>query len=166
MAVLGQRRIQKKLWVLGAKAGALWWDRSGQALLEIGLLLPILLLLLIGVIEVGRAAYASIIVSNAAHAGALYGAQDPATAADDSGMVQAALNDGQDLSGLSATATHLCTCSTGSSAPDCSLSDCSSGRLIEYVQVNTSLVFAPLFHFPGIPTSFNLKGQSVVRVEQ
>jgi Flp pilus assembly protein TadG len=141
-------------------------DKSGQAIFEIALLLPVLLLLLMGVIEIGRAAYASIIVSNAAHAGALYGAQNPATAADNAGMVQAALKDGQDLSGLTATATHLCTCSAGSSAPNCALSDCPSGRLIEYVQVSTSDVFSPLFHYPGLPSSFNLKGQSVVRVEQ
>lgn len=141
-------------------------DKSGQALLEVALLLPLLLLMLIGVIEIGRAAYVSIIVSNAAHAGALYGAQNPATAADNAGTVQAALKDGQDVSGLTATATHLCTCSSGSSAPNCALSDCASGRLIEYVQVNTSAVFYPLFHYPGMPASFKLKGQSVVRVEQ
>ncbi len=166
MMALKQRRIWSKSDRLAASGGIFVRNESGQALLEIALLLPVFLLLLIGVIEIGRAAYASIIVSNAAHAGALYGAQNPATAADNAGMIQAALNDGQDLSGLSATAAHLCTCSTGSSAPNCSLSDCASGRLVEYVHVNTSVVFSPMFHFPWIPTSFNLKGQSVVRVEQ
>jgi Flp pilus assembly protein TadG len=130
------------------------------------LLLPLLLLL--GTIEFGRVAYFSILVSNAAHAGAHYGAQSRASAADNAGMVQAALNDGQNFSGLSATASHSCVCSNGSAtppaAPNCALSDCSPGqRLTVYVQVNTRATVAPLFRYPGFPTSFNLTGQAIMR---
>ena len=41
-------------------------NQSGQSLLEIALLLPFLLLLTIGIIEVGRYAYISVLVGNAA----------------------------------------------------------------------------------------------------
>jgi Flp pilus assembly protein TadG len=76
---------------------------NGQALLETALMLPLLL----GIIEFGRVAYFSILVANAAHAGAHYGARSPASAADNAGMVQAALNEGQNASGLSASAFSL-----------------------------------------------------------
>ena len=46
---------------------------SGQSLLEVALLTPMLLALLLGAIELGRYAYISILVGNAARAGAAYG---------------------------------------------------------------------------------------------
>jgi len=49
--------------------------QCGQAMLELALVLPVLLLLTIGLIEFGRVAYYSIEVSDAARAGAQYGAQ-------------------------------------------------------------------------------------------
>jgi len=44
-------------------------DEHGQALVEMALVLPLLLLLIFGVIEMGRIGYAYITVSNAARAG-------------------------------------------------------------------------------------------------
>ncbi|MGC1905812.1 MAG: TadE/TadG family type IV pilus assembly protein, partial [Candidatus Acidiferrum sp.] len=49
--------------------------RSGQTVVELALLLPFLLMLVIGVTEIGRYAYYDILVANAARAGAAYGAQ-------------------------------------------------------------------------------------------
>ena len=52
----------------------------GQALVEMALVLPLLLLLLFGVIEMGRVGYAYITVSNAAREGgrmATFGQKDP-----------------------------------------------------------------------------------------
>src|SRR6202030_1537506 len=54
---------------------------KGQALLELALLLPFLLLLTIVIIEVGRLAYYSIEVSGAARAGVQYATQSLALAA-------------------------------------------------------------------------------------
>jgi Flp pilus assembly protein TadG len=157
-------------WRLAFKSPALDGEQ-GQALVEMALVIPLLLLMLVGVIEFGRIAYFSIEVSNAAHAGVQYGAQSRASAADNAGMVQAALNDGQNVSGLIATASHSCVCSNGSatppSAPNCALSDCSSGqRLTVYVQVNTSATVSPLIQYPGVPASFSLSGQAIMRVAQ
>ena len=67
----------------------------GTSLLEFALVLPILLLLLLGVIEIGRYAEMSIQVASAARAGAQYGAQNLATAADSPGIQTAALRDSQ-----------------------------------------------------------------------
>jgi Flp pilus assembly protein TadG len=161
---------RKTGWRIAFKSAALN-DEKGQTLAEMALALPMLLLMLVGVIEFGRIAYFSIEVSNAAHAGVQYGAQSRASAADNAGMVQAALNDGQNVSGLSGSVSHSCVCSNGSAtppaAPNCALSDCSSGqRLTEYVQVDTSATVSPLFHYPGIPASFSLSGRAIMRVAQ
>ncbi len=69
---------------------------SGQAIIEMMILLPIFLVLMIGTVEFGRLAYAYIEVADAARAGVQYGAQNRATASDTAGMQQAALNDAPD----------------------------------------------------------------------
>jgi len=48
-------------------------SESGQSLVEVALLLPFLVLMMLGVIELGRYAYIGILVGNAARAGAAYG---------------------------------------------------------------------------------------------
>ena len=45
---------------------------KGQSLIEMGLLLPILLVLIIGAIEFGRLFYSKIVITNAAREGAYY----------------------------------------------------------------------------------------------
>src|ERR1700740_3820507 len=71
-------------------------SQSGQTLLEVAWMLPFLLLLAVGVIKIGRFAYISILVGNAAHAGAIYGAQNLTLSADGPGIKAAALNDFND----------------------------------------------------------------------
>jgi len=65
-------------------------SQSGQSLVELALLTPLLLLLLIGIVEMGRYAYLSIVLGNAAETGALYGAQNLAASADTNGIKAAA----------------------------------------------------------------------------
>src|SRR4029077_4635128 len=98
-------------------------SECGQSLVELALLTPILLLLVIGTVEMGRYAYLAIMVANAARAGADYGAQNPTTAGVGSqpAMVAAALADISDIASLSptATATDVCGCDTaGAIVPD------------------------------------------------
>ena len=50
---------------------------EGQSLVELALALPILLLLLLGLADFGRAFYYTTIISNAARAGAAYLSQNP-----------------------------------------------------------------------------------------
>jgi len=87
--------------------------QSGQSLFEVALMLPFLLLLALGVIELGRFAYIGILVGNAAHAGAFYGAHMN-TALNDLGIQQAAQNDyasnGQAASSLTVSSHGECGC--------------------------------------------------------
>jgi len=138
--------------------------QSGQSLAELALMLPIVLVSLMGIIEISRVSYFSIEVCNAARAGVQYGAQNSTTAGDTTGMVTAAKNDAVNVTGLSASASHSCKCSDGSSTT-CLSNTCSAGtRLLEYVNVTTSVTINSLFKYPGIPQSYALNGAATERV--
>jgi Flp pilus assembly protein TadG len=151
----------------------------GQSFVELALVLPIFVLLLVGAAEFGRLAYFGIEVSNAARAGVAYGAQNHITASDNPGMQLAATNDGSNVvglaascsgtsvNGLCATSSHFCSCS-GAGTSTCSAGDCTGtgNRILEFVQVNTTAVVDPLIYLPGLPRSYTLNGQAVMRVEQ
>lgn len=151
-------------------------EDKGQAFIELALILPIFLLLLVGTAEVGRLAYASIEVSNAARAGVAYAAQSHTTAQDTANIQAAANSDSPDVPGLIATPTYSCSCesSTGvmgtagsctgiSTAPD---SCPSPSRIVLYVKVTTTATVDTAFHFPGLPASFTLRGSASMRAEQ
>src|SRR5437868_64613 len=81
-----------------AKTQALFDSRPkrlqlGQALIELAFVVPMLLALALGVVEIGRYAYIGILVGNATHAGAIYGAQSLPTSVDTTGISNAALFD-------------------------------------------------------------------------
>lgn len=73
---------------------------KGQALVELALLIPLMLVIAVGVLDLGRLFHASITIANAAREGARYGTFDPN---DVSGIVAAAeaeaADSGIDLSG-------------------------------------------------------------------
>ncbi len=154
-----------KKWRVGTMLHRAMHEDSGQAFVELALSMTILVLLLTGAAEFGRLAYAGIEVSNAARAGVGYGAQNHITASDNAGMQSAATNDGSNVAGLTATATHFCSCSNGN-ASTCAPTDCAGARIIEYVQVNTTASVDPLFHVPGLPRTYTLNGQAIMRVVQ
>lgn len=141
---------------------------AGQAILELALIMPIFVLLIVGAAEFGHLAYAAIEVANAARAGCAYGSQTHITASDNADIQLAAIKDGSNISGLTATPSHFCACSTGGTiACSTALASCPSpARIIEYVQVNTAASVAPIFNYPGISKTFNLSGQAIMRVEQ
>lgn len=139
---------------------------TGQTLLELALLLPLLLLLLVGLFEVGRFAYYSIEVSNAARAAVQYGAQSLADSKDTVGLTQAARNDSADLSGITVTPTTLCACSeTPSAYVPCPALAC-AGHPVVFLQVDTNANITPLFHYPGFPVVFTANGHAIMRVAQ
>jgi len=50
---------------------------KGQSIVEVAILFPILILLLMGVMDLGRAYYATVALNDAAEEGAMYAAIDP-----------------------------------------------------------------------------------------
>jgi Flp pilus assembly protein TadG len=144
-------------------------EDAGQALVELALTMPLLVLLLIGSAELGRLAYYAIEVSNAARAGVAYGAQNHVTASDLPGMRTAAQNDAGNITLATTTATNSCACSnayTTTSACITTFSCSGTNRIIEYVQVKTTATVAPMFKYPGVSKTYTLNGQAVMRVGQ
>ena len=137
----------------------------GQASVELALSLPLLLMILLVVVETGRAFYIAISVSNAARAGVQYGSQNLSTAGDNAGMEQAAANDAPNITGMTTTATHFCQCSDGSPST-CLSTDCASSHRLLYTQVNTRAPYAPLIDFMGILPTMSISGKAVMRVVQ
>ena len=146
-------------------------DDIGQALIELALALPIFAILLLGAAEFAILASAGIQISNAARAGVAYGARNHVTAVDTPGIQLAATQDAPSITGLTATTTQSCTCvssgtTTSITCSSAGTSCVSPSRIIEYVQVNTSAAVTPPIHLWGLPTSYTMRGQAIMMVQQ
>jgi Flp pilus assembly protein TadG len=153
-------------------------SERGQSLLEVALITPLLLVLALGVIEVGRYAYIAILVGNAARAGAAYGAQSLPQSVDTTGIETAADNDfqsnGQTVSSLAVTSSTSCGCDSAgtiaaagcATATNPTAGTCTAGHWVVMVSVTASGTFNSLFNFPGIPTSMSVSRTSTIRVAQ
>ncbi len=139
---------------------------GGAAIVEISVVAPVLIFLCFGIVEIARYETFSIMVANAARAGVQYGAQNLVTALDNPGMQTAALSDAQNLSGISAVASHSCQCSDGS-ASSCLATDCPNPlHRIVWVQVQTTGRFSSLLSFPGLPATLTVGGTAIMRTAQ
>jgi Flp pilus assembly protein TadG len=154
--------------------------QSGQALVELAFVVPLLMILALGVIEIGRYAYIAILIGNAAHAGAAYGAQGHQQSFDSGGIANAAEYDfagaitgstnatttatnGQLVSKLSVSSATSCGCDSSGTVTTfgCTVAagnpnpgSCVTGRWVVVVTVTASGTFTPLFNYPGIPNPF------------
>ena len=139
---------------------------KGQAMIEFALLLPVLLIILLGIIEFGRAAFYAIEVADAARAGAQYGSQSLADAANETNIMAAAQNNAQDMGGalMVNNISTACVCPGGGVVGSCTAALAGCYPLV-YLTVTTSYVFTPLFNYPGLPTTYNLTGSSTLPVQ-
>jgi Flp pilus assembly protein TadG len=147
------------------------WSESGQSLLEFAILLPMLLLLALGVIEMGRFAYIGILVGNAARAGVSWGAQNHITAADtNNGIETAAKNDFQNngpaVGSLNVTHSVACGCDSGGTitAVSCTTVCPLGATLVDSLTVTTSGTFDAIFKYPGIPKSITISRTASQRI--
>ena len=139
-------------------------DSRGTNLLEFAVVLPLMLLILLGALEMGRVYFIRIALTNAAQAGAQYGAQNAGTAIDHVAMKNAAEADFGGTFGLTLgfklpdepqTPCFYYACWDGSieSSPtncvqnedDVTVPLC-AGRVVQYVRVDTTVQFESLFH--------------------
>lgn len=161
-------------------------DNRGAALVELALITPLFLTLMMGSVELGRVAYYSIEVENAARAGASYGTVNIDHSNQISTVQQTAMNDAPDISNLIVvTQGSACVCETLNTStdspsfnPSSGTTDCTSTTItsctaesstsiqsvIEYVTVSTSANVDPLVHIPGLPNTYNLTGYSAMRI--
>jgi Flp pilus assembly protein TadG len=161
--------------------------QSGQALVEMALVIPLLLLLALGVIEIGRYAYIAILIGNAARAGADYGAQSNQQSNDSTGIQNAAQYDfagsttgtppptnGQAVATLTVTSSTSCGCDSAGAittygcnvaAGNANPGVCPAGsHWVVFVSVTASGTFNSLFNYPGIPSSLTISRTAILPV--
>jgi len=150
---------------------------AGQSMVELAVAVPTIALLLMAVVDFGRFFYMGIAVHSAARAGAQYGSQTLATAADTTGMTNAATTDWNNSS-LSLTVTpSQCTCvSSSSSVAACASNYCGDDAQATFVEVNTQVAVSSVIaylgipssvmSFLGLPTSGNFTSQAIMQVQQ
>ena len=136
-------------------------DDQGASLLELAILLPVLILLLFGAVDYGRAWYVKLEVASAAEAGALYGIRFPS---DVTGMQIAAIHDAPDVPGLQASASFGSECSDGSAPiPLATTSSGCSVNAIGYVEVDTNATNTPILAFSGFVSPLTMTAKSRLR---
>jgi Flp pilus assembly protein TadG len=140
---------------------------AGQALVELTLLAPLLLLILLGTIGFGRVFFHTMGLAHAARAGAAYGAQSVAKSTDIAGMQKAAEDAAaRDLGTINVTPapTRYFQCGTDP-ATSTEPASCADGKPAKiYVEVTVQKTFDTYFNFPGIPSSVNISRKAIMRV--
>lgn len=141
-------------------------SECGSALIEMALVSPLLLLLVLGVGDFGRILYHGITLSNAARAGAAYGAQSTLHLGDAAGIQLAAEEEAQNIGPITVTSERVCECASGT-AVACTTASCSGyGAPMAFVRVTTSTTFTPISaSFPGIPDGATLTRVAKVRAQ-
>jgi Flp pilus assembly protein TadG len=134
------------------------WQR-GNALIEMGLATPMLMLLLSAVIDFGRVFYYSDAAVSAARAGAQYGIQSAANFGNYAGMKLAAQTDAQDIPNFSATATSYCQDSSGAAVA------CTASGAEGYVKVATSITYNLMVSWPWIPNPLPVGAKAIMRCQ-
>jgi Flp pilus assembly protein TadG len=154
---------------------ALGRDQAGGAIVETALAVNFLAMFLLGSIEFGRVTYASMAVTNAAKAGAQYGAQGPAyctdtdnTTTQNGGIQKAAQNEAgwvysQNASSFQTTSSLSYICSDDTAATGLN-TDCSSSQMERILTVTSTVSFKPIIHVPGTPTTYTLTGGATQKV--
>ena len=134
---------------------------SGALSVELALAVAAMLVLGLGSYDFGRFAISKARLSNAAHAGAVYGIQDASTSGDISGIELAARTDAADNQ-LAVTSRLVCICAAdGEVACGGTCSDGLAAPIYVEVTVQDTLDF--LFSYPGIADSLNLSSTAQIR---
>lgn len=146
-------------------------SQHGLALVEFALALPLLMMLLIGLIEVGRYAYFTIEVANAAHAGAQYASISPnATATSIAAAVTA--DGANSIATLTVQSHNVCGCWNGSAETALTTAQCTApcatgtGQMVSYAQVSVTGNISPLFNYGalGLPSQWTVSRTATMRV--
>lgn len=137
-------------------------DTRGVTAVEFALSLPILLLFVLGLSEMGMAVNEKMRLASAARSGAQFALIDPA---DSAGIAQAVeLASGLTPADILVNVTTFCGCADGTDiACDVVCPDASTRRT--YVAVTVTENYPLMLSFPGMDPSLVLTGNATMRVE-
>ncbi len=142
----------------------MWRQQQGSAAIEFGLMIPLLLTILMGLVELGDAMYEAMQVNSAAEAGAMYAAKNGFDAAG----ISAAVVNATGTQGIAAVPapTQFCGCpSAVGVAPVACNSTCTGNATPgQYVRINAALDHRTILPYPGLSLPTTLTAQSIVRI--
>lgn len=138
-------------------------SKSGAAMLELIVALPILILISIGVMDYGRVYFTSVAVANAARAGAEYGTSEVANQKDSINIVNFAKLDGAEVAPITVTEKTFYMC--GSTLVAASATCPGYGPPRVYVQVTASKVVTMLLRYPGLPGTVTVSRTATFRLQ-
>jgi Flp pilus assembly protein TadG len=144
--------------------GKIVTDDHGLAAVEFAMVAPLLILMLIGMIDLGAGFYRRMQVETASHAGAQYAA----LGAFDATMVATAVTTATNYSKIAASPAPytFCGCPSveGVATTTCN-ETCPDGSMAgTYAKVSAQASYTTLIPYPIIPSSFNFSSQALVRI--
>jgi len=137
--------------------------RSGSALIEAAVVLPVFALMVAGTLDASRALYLGQAAMSAARAGAHRALRCDIHALDLE-AIKTAAKAAAGVPELSATATRVCACSPESEVSPCDAVACGAARE-GYVRVETRIEFKPYLRYPGFQSPYTIRGEAVVRLQ-
>jgi len=116
-------------------------DRRGNLMIEFALALPILFLLLVGLLDLGRFSLQKSAMLQGAREGAQYGIRAP----DETATINTTAQDATGLTGVTATNTVFCECSSAAGTTVLCTSTCTSGATLKkYITVSATASFSSI----------------------
>jgi len=139
-------------------------ERDGSALVEFAVFLSTLVMIFASIVDYSQAIRQEMEVTEAAAAGANYAAI-PGNQTNLTAIQNVAIAAAPDVSGISAVATNVYTCTPGGTAVTSTTTCPGYGTPIEYVQVKTSATFHPVLKYVVPASMTTLKGIALYRVQ-
>ena len=146
-----------------------WGDDGGAAAVEFALIMPMLVLMLAGIADLGQMVYVRSVLESAARAGAQASFADPSATATIEAAVQTAIAASGIANVVTPSAAQACECSNGT-AVDCTTGTC-AGTVRHYVTVTATTTYTPMVNITNLPVGLGvdlttpLTGSSVIRAQ-
>ena len=147
---------------IGSKRRSRRCGEAGTAAVEFGLFMPLFVILLVGLVEIGFAMFGSMQVYSAVEAGALYAAKN---GYDEAGISSAVVNS-TNVSGVAASPAPLefcgCPALAGVTDATCGTTCAGGGAVGQYIRINATLTRTTILTSAfGLPAT--LTAQSTIR---
>lgn len=145
-------------------------DDGGGAAVEFALILPILILMLAGIADLGKMVYIRSVLESAARAGAQASFADPSATATIETAVQTSITASGITNVVTPSAVESCQCSDSTSV-DCTTGTCATGTVRHFVTVTATTTYTPMINITNLPFGLGvdltqtLTGSSVIRAQ-
>jgi Flp pilus assembly protein TadG len=140
-------------------------DTSGVAAVEFGIIVPILVLMVVATVDLGKGFYFKMQIEDAAQAGAAWAVKNGFNANAISNAVTSAVS--EPAISVSPAPVQFCGCASvsGISTVTCGTT-CSGGILSgTYTTVSAQMTYNTILPYGFFPSTYNLSSQSTVRLQ-